>query len=104
MDTIGNLIDKLSIVNIRIWFAEDIKRNKEATDRQLADACRITNVANSQRNDLIQEIDEMLNKMVTTGELQKLYKQGATKLYGRDLTSSESVQDDEGLVAEDKPS
>jgi hypothetical protein len=51
-----------------------------------------------------QQIDEMLNKMVTTGELQKLYKQGATKLYGRDLTSSESVQDDEGLVAEDKPS
>jgi hypothetical protein len=86
MDTVGNLIDKLSIVNIRIWFAEDIKRNKGATDKQLADACRVTNVANSQRNDLIQEIDEMLNKMVTTGELQKLYKQGATKMYGRDLS------------------
>ena len=26
MDTVGNLIDKLSIVNIRIWFAEDVKR------------------------------------------------------------------------------
>ena len=84
MDTVGNLIDKLSIVNIRIWFAEDIKRNKGATDKQLADACRVTNIANSQRNDLIQEIDEMLNKMVATGELQKLYKQGATKMYGRD--------------------
>lgn len=85
MDTVGNLIDKLSIVNIRIWFAEDIKRSAGATDKQLADACRITNVANSQRNDLIQEIDEMLNRMVITGELQKLYKQGATKMYGRDL-------------------
>ena len=84
MDTVGNLIDKLSIVNIRIWFAEDIKRNKGATDKQLADACRVTNVANSQRNDLIQEIDELLNKMVSTGELQKLYKQGSTKMYGRD--------------------
>ena len=89
MDTVGNLIDKLSIVNIRIWFAEDIKRNKGATDKQLADACRVTNVANSQRNDLIQEIDEMLNRMVTTGELQKLYKQGATKMYGRDLAADE---------------
>jgi Protein of unknown function (DUF4254) len=88
MDTVGNLIDKLSIVNIRIWFAEDIKRNKGATDKQLADACRVTNVANSQRNDLIQEIDEMLNRMITTGELQKLYKQGATKMYGRDLAGS----------------
>ena len=88
MDTVGNLIDKLSIVNIRIWFAEDIKRNKGATDKQLADACRVTNVANSQRNDLIQEIDEMLNRMITTGELQKLYKHGATKMYGRDLADS----------------
>jgi hypothetical protein len=88
MDTIGNLIDKLSIVNIRIWFAEDIKRNKGATDKQLADACRVTNVANSQRNDLIQEIDELLNKMVSTGELQKLYKQGSTKMYGRDSGDS----------------
>jgi hypothetical protein len=85
MDTVGNLIDKLSIVNIRIWFAEDIKRNAGATDKQLANACRITNVANSQRNDLIQEIDELLNNMVTTGELQKLYKQGTTKMYGSDL-------------------
>ena len=62
-----------------------------------ADACRITNVANSQRNDLIQEIDEMLNRMVTTGELQKLYKQGATKMYGRDLAPQDvSVAEAEG--------
>lgn len=84
MDTVGNLIDKLSIVNIRIWFAEDIKRNKGATDKQLADACRVTNIANSQRNDLIQEIDESLNRMLSTGQLQKLYNQGSTKMYGRD--------------------
>jgi len=92
METIGNLVDKLSIVNIRIWFAEDIKRNKAATDKQLADACRVTNIANSQRNDLIQEIDEALNKMVTTGELQKLYKQGSTKMYGRETEASISVE------------
>jgi hypothetical protein len=98
MDTVGNLIDKLSIVNIRIWFAEDVKRNKGATDKQLADACRITNIANSQRNDLIQEIDELLNKMVTTGELQRLYKQGTTKMYGRDAI--ETVMPDESTTLE----
>jgi len=83
METIGNLIDKLSVVNIRIWMAEDIKRNKEASDKEIADATRITNVANSQRNDLIQEIDEKLNHMAKTGELQKLYKQGSNKMYGK---------------------
>ena len=30
METIGNLIDKLTIANIRIWMAEDIKRDKNA--------------------------------------------------------------------------
>ena len=102
MDTIGNLIDKLSIVNIRIWFAEDIKRNKSATDKQLADACRVTNVANSQRNDLIQEIDEMLNKMVSTGELQKLYKQGMSKMYGRELSENEGSALGDEIQSNDK--
>ena len=101
MDTVGNLIDKLSIVNIRIWFAEDIKRNKGATDKQLADACRVTNIANSQRNDLIQEIDELLNNMVSTGELQRLYKQGATKMYGRDLNDQSPAAESEKLPPAD---
>ncbi len=83
-DTIGNLIDKLTITNLRIWNAEDIKRNKTATDKEIANACRITNVANSQRNDLIQEIDERLNHMIKSGEAQKLYQQGSTKMYGDD--------------------
>lgn len=82
MDTIGSLIDKLTVVNIRIWMAEDIKRNRDASDKEIAAATKVTNIANQQRNDLIQEIDEKLNHMVKTGELQKLYKQGSTKMYG----------------------
>jgi len=83
VDTLGNLIDKLTIANIRIWNAEDIKRKSDATDKEIADACRITNVVNSLRNDLIQDIDETINHLISTGELQKLYKQGSTKLYGK---------------------
>jgi len=83
MDTIGNLIDKLTISNIRIWMAEDIKRDKNATDKQIADATRITNVSNSYRTDLIQEIDETINNLIITGKPQKLYKQGSTKMYGK---------------------
>jgi hypothetical protein len=83
METIGNLIDKLTIVNLRIWNVEDKKRDKNASDKEIADATRVTNIVNSQRNDLIQEIDERLNQMVSTGELQKLYKQGSTKMYGK---------------------
>lgn len=84
METIGNLIDKLTIANLRIWNAEDKKRDKNVSDKEIADATRVTNIVNSQRNDLIQEIDERLNQMVSTGELQKLYKQGSTKMYGKE--------------------
>jgi uncharacterized protein DUF4254 len=83
MDTIGNLIDKLTIVNIRIWNAEDEKRKPDATDKEIAKATKLTNTANQQRNDLIQEIDEKINHMVDTGELQKLYGQGSNKTYGK---------------------
>lgn len=83
METIGNLIDKLTVVNIRIWMAEDIKRGVNATDKQIADATRITNVANKQRNDLIQEIDESINNMIIKNQPQKLYSQGDTKMYGK---------------------
>jgi hypothetical protein len=83
METIGNLIDKLTIANIRMWMAEDIKRDPNATDKQIADATRLTNITNVHRTDLIQEIDEAINHMVATGKTQKLYKQGAVKMYGK---------------------
>jgi uncharacterized hydantoinase/oxoprolinase family protein len=63
--------------------AEDIKRKENASDEEIAKATKITNIANQQRNDLIQEIDEKINHMVKTRELQKLYKQGSTKTYGK---------------------
>ena len=81
--TLGNLMDQLSIVNMKIWFSEDKKRDPNATDKEIADATRATNILNSQRNDLIQSIDEKINHMVKTGELQKLYGQGSTKSYGK---------------------
>lgn len=82
MDTIGSLIDKLTVVNLRIWFAEDIKRNSTSTDNEIVKATKITNIANQQRNDLIQEIDEKINFMVKNQQEQKLYSQGFTKMYG----------------------
>ena len=72
--TIGNLLDALSICNLRIWKAEDIKRYPNATDKEIADACRITNVANKQRNDLIEAIDKYFG-------IENY--QGTNKIYGQ---------------------
>jgi hypothetical protein len=62
--------------------AEDVKRDPKATDADIAKATRTTNIANQQRNDLIQAIDEGMNA-IAKGETQKLYKQGESKMYGK---------------------
>lgn len=76
------MMDQLTVANLRIWFAENVKRKIGATDKEIADATRVTNVTNKLRTDLIQGIDEALNHMCSTGELQSLYKQGDSKTYG----------------------
>ena len=65
-------------------FKISIKRKENATDKELADATRASNIINQQRNDLIQSVDEKINHMVKTGELQKLYSQGTLKMYGKE--------------------
>lgn len=82
METIGNLIDKLTIVNMRIWMFEDIKRTSE-DDSTIANATRKTNVLNQQRTDLIQEIDELVLGLIDGSKTMKTYKQGDVKMYGK---------------------
>ena len=79
--TIGNLIDQLSITNIRLWMLEDICRKPKASDKEIAEAKTKINTCNQLRTDLIQAIDEGLNK-IAEGEKQKLYSQGSLKIYG----------------------
>lgn len=78
--TIGNLVDQLSIVNIRIWMLEDAKRDIKASDKEVAEATRKTNVLNTHRNNLIEAIDAGLNKMVGA-DSSNTYGQGSTKMY-----------------------
>jgi hypothetical protein len=80
METLGNLIDKLTITNLKIWACEDIKR-KTSSDKEIADATRKTNVLNPMRNDLIEEIDEMILDLVAGKIVMKNYQQGKTKCY-----------------------
>ena len=80
-ETIGNLFDKLTIVNLKIWRQEDIKRSSN-DDHEIAEATRKTNVLNQQRNDLVQEIDELINGLINGTKKMKTYNQSGTKSYG----------------------
>lgn len=81
-DTIGSLVDKLTIVNLKIWMFEDIKRDSK-DDHEIAEATRKTNILNKQRNDLIQEIDELFLGVVNGSKEMKIYEQGNMKKYGK---------------------
>ena len=74
METIGELIDKLTIVNLKMWKWEDVKRSR-GSDKTIADATRKTNLLNQQRSNLIQEIDKKITG-IDNG-------QGSTKSYGK---------------------
>lgn len=78
--TIGNLCDKLSILNIKIFFLENQKRDNEATNEQIAEATRRTNVLNSERSLVIDEIDLAINR-IAKGHKQQLF--GTNKMYGK---------------------
>ncbi len=70
---LGEIIDELIIINMKIWACEDAKRIHENDDKIVADACRKTNVLNPRRNALIAAINEMVGQDSVVG----------IKLYGR---------------------
>ena len=57
--TLGQLIDELTITNLKIWMLEDKKRDNIDDDKIVADATRKTNELNPYRNQLISEIDKL---------------------------------------------
>lgn len=81
MDTMGSLIDKLTIVNLKIWIFEDVKRDSK-DDCKVADATRKTNILNQQRNNLIQEIDELIIGLINGSKIMKSCE--IIKKYGKE--------------------
>ena len=81
MQTIGDLIDKLSIINIKIWTQETIKRDETKSDSEIANATRKVNILNQQRCDLVDEINDLIGKIILGKTMPKTYKEGYTKDY-----------------------
>lgn len=73
METLGSLVDKLSIVNIRLWHLEDTRRDSSLSGKKRLKAADAVSVANSQRNQLIDEIDEYLGKALSDPEFHRTF-------------------------------
>ncbi len=66
-ETLGSLIDKLSVANIRLWHLEDRRRDMTLSDSQRLAAADAVSVVNKQRNDLMDELDSYLKKALDGG-------------------------------------
>lgn len=81
-ETLGSLIDKLTIANIRLWHLEDARRDKSQPDAERLRATDMVTAVNAQRNDLIDEIDIYLQDAINNPGRKKLV-QKKYKLYDR---------------------
>jgi hypothetical protein len=52
---------------MKLWAQENVAHEPGAPDATVADAKRRINALNNQRNDLIQELDELLDKAIKAG-------------------------------------
>ena len=73
-ETLGALVDRLSIENIRLWMLEDESRMYEKGDEHVAGITRKIHAANKRRNELIAEIDRFAG--ASLGEVVKIYHRG----------------------------
>lgn len=81
METLGSLIDKLSIANCRLWALEDRRRDRRLSDAERLEAADMVASVNAQRNSLIDEIDQLFADAVSGKTLVKKLRDPKNKVY-----------------------
>ena len=78
-ETLGSLIDKLSIKNLRYWHLDEDSQARDSSDPQKQELMDKMDLVDRQRKELLEEIDVFLNSALA-GEVRirdekvKLYK------------------------------
>jgi len=62
--TLGALVDRLSQTNIQLWHLEDEARRSDVDDAYIGRIKRKIDIVNQSRNDLIDRIDELLERKI----------------------------------------
>jgi len=62
--TLGALVDHLSQTNIQLWHLEDEARRSDVDDAYIGRIKRKIDIVNQSRNDLIDRIDELLERKI----------------------------------------
>ena len=88
-ETLGSLIDKLSIKNLRYWHLDEDSQARDASDPQKQELMAKMELVDRQRKELLEEIDAFLSSALA-GEVR--IRDEKVKLYKNlNVTSAEDV-------------
>ena len=88
-ETLGSLIDKLSIKNLRYWHLDEAAQARDASDLQKQELMDKMELVDRQRKELLEEIDVFLSSALA-GEVR--IRDEKVKLYRNlNVTSAENV-------------
>ena len=88
-ETLGSLIDKLSIKNLRYWHLDEDSQARDASDPQQQELIAKMELVDRQRKELLEEIDVFLSSALA-GEVR--IRDEKVKLYKNlNVTSAEDV-------------
>ena len=88
-ETLGSLIDKLSIKNLRYWHLDEDSQARDASDPQKQELIAKMELVDRQRKELLEEIDVFLSSALA-GEVR--IRDEKVKLYKNlNVTSAEDV-------------
>ena len=88
-ETLGSLIDKLSIKNLRYWHLDEDSQARDSSDPQKQELIDKMDLVDRQRKELLEEIDVFLNSALA-GEVR--IRDEKVKLYKNlNVTSAENV-------------
>ena len=74
METIGTLVDKLSILNIKIWHIHDVIASGKS-DKVVAKKANELLRTNKERNSIVQELDLKVKECIETGNVGVKYEE-----------------------------
>ncbi|MBC8286651.1 MAG: DUF4254 domain-containing protein [Nitrospinae bacterium] len=95
-ETLGSLVDKLSIKNLRIWHLDEALENAPASKREELQSKR--DLADRQRQDLMKEVDVFLGAALR-GEVR--IRDEKIKMYtNTNVSSSEAIKELGSAVSE----
>lgn len=93
-ETVGSLIDKLTIVELRRWHTEEAMLNPRAPDAVRHQAALRLKVIDEQRADLAHELDRLWQDITAGRALPKVYRQ--MKLYNDPALREASTRKPDG--------